>query len=411
MRKQYFHLQLKRIFKIFPAVLLITVITFGCLGLAGSAMLQSTLNKEEQKKFTVGLVGSLEDSFMGIGLQALQNMDSSRLYVEMKDYTEEDAIRALNAHEIIGYLHVPENYVENLYSGVNTPAKFVTLDGPQNLGTMFSEEVVKIVSDLIVNSQNGMYSMQDVSFKYDYPDYGDNTNQLMMTYMGHIMGRTGSYEVTNLGIVGSLSLGGYYLCGIITLFLLLWGISCNRIFSSRNLDYHKLLKISGVSPTTQVLCEYGAYAVVSTLMTLLFSIILGILLQFVKLPIPELSGVGLLDCVFFVIRMIPVILMITMMQYAFYELIPNFIGAVLTQFLLFMLLGYLSGCFYPNFFFPDTLRNMMEALPVGLGFSFLRKMMSHELLLADVIWVMVYAVGFFLIASKMRKYRITGDIL
>lgn len=410
MKKQYFQLQLKRIFKIFPAVLLITVITFGCLGLAGGMMLQSTLNDESQQKFTIGLVGNIEDSFMDIGLQALQNMDSSRFYVELKPYSEEDAIRALETREIIGYLHVPKNYIQNLYQGINTPAKYVTLNGPENLGSMFSEEIVKIVSRLVVESQNGMYSMQDFSLQYDLEDYNQNTEYLMMIYMNHILGRTESYQLNNLGIADSLSLGGYYLCGIITLFLLLWGISCNRIFSSQNSDYNKLLKISGISPTTQVICEYGSYAIVSTLMTLLFSTIFGIVLQFVKIPIPELANISVLDCMFFVIRMIPVILMITMMQYALYELIPNFIGAVLTQFLVCMLMGYLSGCFYPNYFFPDTLRSVMEALPVGLGFSYLRNLMSNELLFTDFIWVMAYAGGFFFLASKMRNYRITGDL-
>ena len=108
--------------------------------------------------------------------------------------------------------------------------------------------------------------------------------------------------------------------------------------------------------------------------------------------------------------MLPVIFMITMMQYAFYELIPNFIGALLMQFLLFMLLGYLSGCFYPNFFFPNSLRHIMEMLPVGLGFSFLRKTMANELMLTDFLWVITYLGIFFVIAVYMRKHRIAGEI-
>ena len=316
----------------------------------------------------------------------------------------------MEKHEILGYLYVPENYIKNLYTGINTPAKYVTLDGPENLGTMFSEEIVKIVSELVIQSQNGMYSMQDLSEQYDSKGYDENTNQLMMIYMNHILERTKSYQVTDLGISDSLSLGGYYLCGIITLFLLLWGISCNRIFSGRNPDYHRLLKISGISPTTQVFCEYGSYVVVSILMMFIFSAAFGILLQFVKLPIPELANITMTNCIFFVIKMLPVIFMITMMQYAFYELIPNFIGALLMQFLLFMLLGYLSGCFYPNFFFPNSLRHIMEMLPVGLGFSFLRKTMANELMLTDFLWVITYLGIFFVIAVYMRKHRIAGEI-
>ncbi len=412
MKKQYFRLQLKRIFKIFPAVLLIIVITFGCLGVAGGLMMQSSGNDEAQnKKYTIGVVGNLEDSFMNIGLQALQNMDSSRFYVELKPYTEEDAVEALKKYEIIGYLQVPENYIRDLYQGRNNPAKYVTLNGPENIGSMFSEEIVKIVSQLVVQSQYGMYSMQNLTRMFDdLEGFYHNTDDLMVIYMKHILERNMCYETVSLGIADALSLEGYYLCGIITLFLLLWGIACNRIFSSKNSDYNKLLKISGVSPATQVLCEYGSYAIVSILMTLLFAVVLGIVIPFVNIPVPELNNVGVFECIGFVAKMMPVILMFTMMQYALYELIPNFIGAVLTQFLTCILLGYLSGCFYPNYFFPDTLRAVMEVLPVGLGFSYLRNIMSSELTITDFLGVMAYASGFFLLAVKMRNYRITGDL-
>lgn len=409
MQKQYFRLLIKRAFKIFPAILLVTVIVLGCLATAGGILLKSTLTGEKQQKISIGVVGDLESSYLDIGLYALQNMDSSRFYVELVNLDEEEAKTALDERQIQGYILVPENYINNLYLGINTPAKYITLNGPKTLGAMFSEEIVKIVSELVIESQNGMYSMQDLSLVYDDEDYHDNTNSLMLSYMNFILNRTEMYEINDLGIADSLSLGGYYVCGIATLFLLLWGVSCNRLFSSRNLSYNRLLKISGISPTSQVLCEYGAYAIITTVMLLLFAGIFGIVISFVKLPVPELLQAGVVDCLLFVIRLIPAVLMITLMQYTFYELIPNFIGALLAQFFSFLILGYLSGCLYPNFFFPDFLRNLMECLPVGLAFSFIRKTMSNELALFDFIWIIAYIGGFFTVSSLWRKYRIAGD--
>lgn len=409
MQKQYFRLLIKRAFKIFPAILLVTVIVLGCLATAGGVLLKSTLTGEKQQKISIGVVGDLESSYLDIGLYALQNMDSSRFYVELVNLTEEEAKTALDERQIQGYILVPENYINNLYLGINAPAKYITLNGPKTLGAMFSEEIVKIVSELVIESQNGMYSMQDLSLVYDDEDYYDNTNTLMLSYMNFILNRTEMYEINDLGIADSLSLGGYYVCGIATLFLLLWGVSCNRLFSSRNLSYHRLLNSSGISPTAQVLCEYGAYATITTVMLLLFAGIFGIMISFVKLPVPELLQAGVIDCLLFVIRLIPAVLMITLMQYTFYELIPNFIGALLAQFFSFLILGYLSGCLYPNFFFPDFLRNLMECLPVGLAFSFIRKTMSNELALFDFIWIIAYIGGFFTVSSLWRKYRIAGD--
>ncbi len=409
MKQQYFQLLLKRAFKIFPAILLITVLIFGCLATAGGLLLQSTLTGEKQQKISIGVVGDLESSYLDIGLYALQNMDSSRFYVELTDLTEEEAKTALENRQIQGYILVPEDYINNLYLGINTPAKYITLNGPKTLGTMFSEEIVKIVSELVIESQNGMYSMQDLSLVYDRDDYHTNTNQLMMSYMNFILNRTDMYEINELGIADSLSLGGYYLCGIVTMFLLLWGISSNRMFSSRSLSYHRLLNASGISSVSQVVCEYGAYAVISTVMMLIFAGIFGIAAQFVKLPIPELANITVSACIWFVIRSVPAILMVTAMQYALYELIDNFIGSLLVQFLLFLILGYLSGCLYPNFFFPDFLRSLTEYLPVGLTFSYLRKTMANEPLWTNFMWIVVYTGGFLMLSAGWRKYRITGD--
>ncbi len=409
MVKKYFRLLLKRAFKIFPVILLVTVIVLGCLATAGGVLLQSTLTGEKQQKISIGVVGDLESSYLDIGLYALQNMDSSRFYVELVNLTEEEAKNALEERKIQGYILVPENYINNLYLGINTPAKYITLNGPKTLGAMFSEEIVTIVSELVVESQNGMYSMQDLSLVYDNEDYHDNTNSLMLSYMNFILNRTEMYEVNDLGIADSLSLGGYYVCGIVTLFLLLWGVSCNRLFSSRNLSYNRLLNSSGLSPASQILCEYSAYAAITTVMLLIFAGIFGIVISFVKLPVPELLSVGVFDCLWFVIRLIPATVMITLMQYTFYELIPNFIGALLAQFLSFLILGYLSGCLYPNFFFPDFLRNLMDCLPVGLAFSFIRKTMSNEPALADFVWILAYIGGFFTLSALWRKYRIAGD--
>ena len=159
----------------------------------------------------------------------------------------------------------------------------------------------------------------------------------------------------------------------------------------------------------QILCEYGAYLAISMLVLLIFAFLFGTAIQFVNVPIIELSGISVIECLLFVAAVLPAVMMITMMQTAFYELIPNKTGAILMQFILAIGLGYISGCFYPNYFFPDAVQTLAEYLPVGAAFSFVRKVMVGSAFFKDLIILIAYTVLFYFITVKMRDRRMEGD--
>lgn len=410
MEKRYFKLQLKSIFKIFPTILLITVLTFGAIGSVAVLALKNSIASQEQQVLTYGIIGNNDDLFLDIGLQVIQNTEDMNIFVKLEEMDEKTAVEKLKKGRISGYLQVPPNYVENIYSGENTPAKYVALNSPTGFGSIIADEVVIMVSNLITESQNGMYSMQSIARKYNRKNFWDNVDKLMLTYVDEIMDRHKMYEIKSLGFKENMSTGGYYICGILVLFMLLFGISASRIFSMKNSSYGRLLKMSGMKAHKQVLCEYFAYLVVTVITLLLFAVIFGIILEFNTFGIPELEYMGVVGCVGFIIDILPVIIMITMMQMAIYELIPNVVGSVLAQFLIAIFLGYLSGCFYPNYFFPDIIQVITLYLPVGCGFSFLRKTLSGEVPVVDFFLAIGYALAFFALAVKMRNNKITGDV-
>lgn len=410
MEKKYFKLQLKSIFKIYPKILIITLVTILSIGLTGAALLYTNSQSDKQQKISIGIVGDLESTYLNIGLSALQNMDESRFYVDILEYSSlKDATRDLESRKINGYVHIPENYIENILRGRNKPAKYVTLNAPEGFGTIISSEIAEIVSAIVTQSQNGMYSMQDISVEYLNKNTSANTDKLMLNYISSIVNRSKMYEITTLGIKDSLSFAGYYVCALLILIMLLWGISANRIFTSRNIGHSKLLSTFGVSPSSQVLSEYTAYLIASMTTFLTFAFLFGCALQLYDFGIPELTGAGVFSCIFFIIKLLPVIIVITMMQFAFYEIIKNPVASVLMQFILAIVLGYFSGCFYPNYFFPEIIQKIALLLPVGAGFSYARKVMSGSVPFTDFCVLAIYIVLFFKTAALARKYKITGD--
>lgn len=410
MNKKYFRLRLKRNFKIYPTIILITVITLLCIAITCGVLLLSDSSGEKQKKISLGIVGNMNDTYLDIGLNVLKNADSSGFYINWVEFEDEkDAVSALEKRKISGYIHIPDDYIKSIYRGKNKPARYVTLNAPEGFGTIISSEIAKIISDVVVESQVGMYSMQEVGLSHRAKGMGRSVAELTKRYIDLILNRNDLYCVTVLGIADSLSFAGYYICSLFLVFMLLWGISCNRIFSGNSTEYSKILANAGVTVRQQIMAEYKAYFVVTGITMLLLTVAFGIVTEYISPDVPELVGVGALQCVGYLIKILPVIVMITAMQYAIYELVPNTIAAILTQFIFIVVLGYISGCFYPNYFFPDIVQDISELLPVGAGFSYMRKAMTGLPSLRDFAPVAGYILAFFALSYHSKKYKITGD--
>ena len=266
---------------------------------------------------------------------------------------------------------------------------------------------------LLMRGMQDMYSMQLIENKYGNKaeSLENNDAKLMLKYANSIINRHELFEIEFLGISDALSFSGYYICSLLLLFLLLWGISCSTIFTSKNQDYSKWLNISGINYKKQLLCEYAEYLIVTLVTLLLFAGVFGAAIRFIPNVIPEIDGKSITDCILFIIKLLPVIVMITLIQYTIYEVVTNNISAILLQFILTVVMGYFSGCFYPTYFFPDILQIVSGVLPVGAAFTYIRQAMSGTMSFSAVALIIGYAVLFSGITVFIKRRKITGDAI
>ena len=168
-KKMFFILQLKRYLKKSPAIFGVTFITVIVLSCLVYLTLGSYANREEMQKIKVGMTGDIYDTYMGMGIYAIKNLDSSRFAVEFNEMTETQAKNALENHEISGYIDVPENFIKSVLRGKNIPAIYYIRKEAENFGSVIIGEITSTVSDLVVGTQKAIYSMQDIA-----ADYGKN---------------------------------------------------------------------------------------------------------------------------------------------------------------------------------------------------------------------------------------------
>lgn len=399
--RTYLFLQLKRSFKLLPVVLIIVTLTVCLIGAAGLSFLSA--NDDNDSLLNVGITGDIEGTYIEAGIELLKTADGSRFFANFIEIpSEEEALRLVHEGKLHGYLSVPEGYFEDIYHGRNTPATYVTLGNATGISADLLAEVTKTVSGYVTETQNGIYCMQDTvhSYKLD-TSTRPYTTRLNIEYVKEILGRYSSFKAETLTLPDSVSLIEYYICAIVVILLLLWGIACHRLLDTDELSMSKLLASRGLSHTRQVLCEYGAFFAVTYLTVLLFALMIGVVSEFTGI----IPGVGIFAMLVYSIKLIPVIIMITFMQFCLYELLGSGVGSLTVQFLLVIAMSYISGCFYPSYIFPRVIRDFGALLPAGVGFSYLRQLINGDMSIFSYLPLLAYTLVFALICVLSRKKR------
>lgn len=409
-KKLYFRLQCKRVLRLYPSILLVTAITLCGILLSAALLVQKTAESGEAQKINIAVVGDSSESYLGVGIYALQNLDSSRFSVNIVEMEAEEAKSALQNREITGYLSIPTDFVEGIIYGRNEPAAFVTLGGPEGLGTLLTGEVTEMVSGLVTESQRALYALQTAAEEAGETEgLSEKVIALNVDYIEKILARSGAYKTEYLGLADAVSTGGYYICGIYVFFLLFWGISCTRLMRGRDVQLQRLLRARGCGSSRQVLGEYGAFLLVTAGTMLLLSLAAGFFVRGRDFGIPELEGCGFFAPLGFVLQSLPVLCLLSSMQFFMYEMTDNTVSAILLQFLAALGMGYLCGCLYPLSFFPDVMQKIGSILPAGVGFSWLRQCMSGSPSLLTAGGIVLYTAVFLLLAMWLRKRRLAGD--
>lgn len=402
--------QLKRVLKVFPTIVVTMLLLLGCMALLMWVVLEKNNASDEKQMIQIGLAGDLEGSYLGIGIQTIQNLDSSRFAISFIDMSEEEAKEQLMQGKISAYVVIPEGFVDSVVSGENKPITYVTSVGATGVGSNIMNELVVTISKLVVESQNAIYGTQRYMKDNGMEKvYWETTDELCLQIVNFILGRTQVCELEMVGVANNLSFTGYYVCGILVLFLLLWGIVCSPLFVKRSLALPKLLKSRGQNALSQVVGEYIAYAALMLGMLLLIFVLLAIAMGVTGFELPEWESRGIGTIFMFFVQMIPVCMLISALQFLVYEAVSGMVGSMLAQFLTAISLGYLSGCLYPISFFPESIQKLAGFLPTGAAVEYADKCLLSATMGTECIVMAVYFVGFIGLSVVLRNAKIKNS--
>ncbi len=390
-----------------PAVFLVTLVLVASVALIAKGLLTDKLSDDNRQKVEVGICGDLTDSYLGIGVLAVQQLDSSRFAINFHTLEEEEAREKLLDGELTAYLVIPDGFVDSVVSGENFSVRYYTANSQMGLGTMLMNELANIISELVTKSQSAIYGMQNLCEDYGrYDIYWDVTNELNLEYIDIILSRQLLFEVETLGVSNDLSMQAYYICGFAVLFFMIFGINGCPIFVRKDMSLARLMSANGVGSFYQVLVEFVTYLVlVSVCMLSVFAVLAGVC-QFTDFAVPEWRRVDFATVFGFGVALMPAIFMLTAMAQLGHELSGNIVSGMLIQFLTTVSMGYVCGCFYPASFFPEGIQIIGRLLPPGVAMKYASQYMIDEVSVLPVLGMIFYMVLFVALTWLLRQRKL-----
>lgn len=343
-----------------PFVLTVSVVLCTGLALVFHMILAQDTGRADKQKFKIGVVGETAGSYLGFGIQAIKTFDSSRFAMEMVYLEEPDAKAQLTDGEIAAYVVIPDTFVEKAVQGEILSLRFVSTSGALSLNTLFKEEITSAVSDILSSSQKGVYGLQHAMQANGLSrQAGGMMDRLAIEYIDFILDRSELCRVEVLGISDNLSLPGYFLCGLFTLFAFFLNIPCAPLLVKSDMAFHSVLVSKRIHVAKQILCEYTAFFI---LLFILTAVPISVL--FLNgAAVPELSdfSIGMLPSLW--LRLIPFVATVSCCGFLLFEFVSELISGVLAQFVVSVVLCYIGGCFYPMAFFPDMRYGCRQVWP------------------------------------------------
>lgn len=403
--RTYFSLQFKRVMKVFPFILLVTVVLFAALAVLLSGLMSSFNNSEKNAVFKVGITGDTDNEMLQLAIVAFQSFDESRFSVEFVEMEKTAADTALHTGDISAYLELPEDFVEKAMRGEMEPMYYVTTVGSNNIAHMFKNEITALVTDVVVSSQQGSFGLQEVlDDKNVSGNHGELVNALAIEYVNLVLKRTEAITVDELGISEGMRTGEYYLCGMTLLFLMLLGLPYVVVYARQDRSLNVLLLSRGMSGLHQLWDEWLSHFL--SLLCLAAVVFAPVLVLSAVSDNAALLMLPLDEWLTYIAFFIPVLVMVSTFNLFIFEIGGNVVSSALLHFFSVLCMCYVSGCFYPVYTFPRAIQAVERLLPTGVARETLAIALSEGATYRSLIGVAVYAVLFFVGAWLVRMAKL-----
>lgn len=352
------------------AIILITV----CLAAVGVIAfciksLQGT--QSDTQKLRIGYVAE-ENMLTDFAIAYIQNMESVQSLCSLESVSEQEGRKLLNEGELSALIVLPQDVINEILSGRNTPARLYlpagdSAGGLYAVGTMLFEELASAGMGMLATAQAEIYAVSVIleEMTRDYDAGSSVTGDFVQTMYDDInrfnlsiaTKREDLFHIENLSVTGTDTYAVYYGSALFTIYILLAGLFIGSFCKRTSIQQTMTAKRIGVGYAAQLLDRClagGALLFLTTLLPLALLFVPAIRdLVTVKLTIRGS------------ISLILVIMFAAVYHMFWYQLVEKQESAVVVIGISALLQAYASGCLIPAVLLPEAINKAGALLPAA----------------------------------------------
>ena len=392
-KKVLFCLEKKRMFETIPkmliGMLIFAVLIFG-ISMVSYAV-QESMNKD-YNTYDVAVVHEEEEhKYIDLVIDTVQSMEGLSKKFNFIFEEKEAALKGVETGKYDVAFIVPPDFIYDLIHGNETKISIHYGGAPNTIVGYVLTELGTVLATYIEESEKSIFAIKDYMEINHISGTQKADYSLSINYITRILGRNSIYDANQLTSTDNLPLGIYYFCvGLILVFLFL-GLQGAKLLSGYGKEFYKKLYLADVKSIPQIMTKYLA-------LLLCFLILYGAIALVVLIAKPEMF-LGTLCAV-------PVLLPICAILILVFELVENPANAILSLFLVIVVLGFVSGFFFPLSMLPETFDFVSKFTVTRAMLEYTKGCIIGKNVALYFVEMMGHGMILLAIAVRIRKYRI-----
>lgn len=318
-------------------------------------------SSEDSVSVPVAVVIEDQTKLMNVLLSFLADMPSTADHFRFRVMTETDARTALENGSVAAVMLVPKDVISGIMDGTNLHVQ-VLLSEKNALAAILLQELSAAGAKTLSSAQAGTYTITTLYRNAGRADaLPDAYTALDIRNLSYALSRGDLFRVVHGSTAygnaaGEESVGIYYLCSGILLFLLLFGICYLSFYQNQTGACEEKARSCGIG--------YPCVLAARLLGILLYQLFLLAAAAAAFLGCAPAYGLSASDCLHMLFLTAGILLGLGCFFFFLYELVPSPGCAMLALFLTAFLMMLVSGCLIPNAFLPAWCGRLAKLLPV-----------------------------------------------
>jgi len=375
--------QIKAAFKSLPKLICATLIFAILVVLIGYCGTKLLSNSKSSEKMDIAVVLPQDgDSYTSLAFSFLSEIETVKNVCTFKEMSKDLAYEGLRNGSIYAVILVPDNFINHIIDGTNTPANIVfPRSGISTKSMLFRTLVNSGVTD-IGAAQAGIYAVDDVSNYYKIKDGIVKSEEFLNeAYFSYALDRSIYFKIDTISATANLTIVEFYICSGVVLLLLLSGISCSDLLKPENSALSISLKRRRVPVFLLFIFKIVGVTLVFFTM-LLFAYMMTALAQ-IRFPVIRnffvylhfASYISLFLLIFGVFSLVLFI----------FQIANNQSLGVLLLFTLSTLMLFISGGFIPSSLLPEIVQKIGVFLPTTYFIKLCGEIITNTITLGTFI--------------------------